>query len=501
MSLGRSSSFHILQESPLDHRAVTPAPARPEPPPSPLPQRWIASRYNVQTTTEDGRLIVWNTFRGSISTFRPELRDTIRALLTRRGCEGKPEGYIGYLRDRGYLLAAGTNEYRLFQSAFGHQHYRQDMLELTLLSSEDCNFRCQYCYEDFARGTMDPAVRENVKKLLAKRLPGLRFLTVGWFGGEPLYGWPAIADLAPYFREIASRHSLAFYSHMTTNGYLLTPDIADQLLSWGVLRYQITVDGAPEDHDRSRPARTGEGTFETIFRNLQALKRRSEEYIVEIRINFSPENSGRLEEFLALLGEEFGGDPRFRLRFRPVGRWGGSNDANLTVCGLDEADELSQRLGEAAHRQGLENCDDIRHTNEMGSQVCYAARPYHFIIGADGLVMKCTVELDKEDRNVVGRLTEKGDLELDANKFALWTEPAFATDSGCQKCVVLPVCQGISCPLIRIEKNDSPCIPLRSGAKRALRTADRHRFKAPRQVVLSPEQAALSERADSIQGG
>ena len=40
-----------------------------------------------------------------------------------------------------------------------------------------------------------------------------------------------------------------------------------------------------------------------------------------------------------------------------------------------------------------------------------------------------TVDLDKEDRNVVGFLTEEGDLQLDTDKLALWTEPAFERDT------------------------------------------------------------------------
>src|SRR3712207_7092344 len=35
----------------------------------------------------------------------------------------------------------------------------------SLLASEDCNFRCTYCYEDFARGTMQPEVREGIKAM------------------------------------------------------------------------------------------------------------------------------------------------------------------------------------------------------------------------------------------------------------------------------------------------------------------------------------------------
>jgi len=51
---------------------------------------------------------------------------------------------------------------------------------------------------------------------------------------------------------------------------------------------------------------------------------------------------------------------------------------------------------------------------------------------------------------------------------ALWTEPAFEQDTKCQKCVVLPVCQGVFCPLIRIEEDTSPCTPLRMTIKKEM---------------------------------
>jgi uncharacterized protein len=53
---------------------------------------------------------------------------------------------------------------------------------------------------------------------------------------------------------------------------------------------------------------------------------------------------------------------------------------------------------------------------------------------------------------------------------ALWTEPAFENDTKCKKCVVLPICQGTHCPIIRIEQDKSPCTPLRANLKREMLT-------------------------------
>ena len=462
MSLGLSEKFSILQRSPYD---LLP----PEPPePSDGATRWIASRYNVRAVTGDGRLVLWNTYRGTMNVFSAKQRKPIETLLSRKGFEAKLGGMVKYLHDRGFLVKEGTDEYRRFQLGFGQQHYRTDRLELILLSSEDCNFRCEYCYEDFPRGTMEPWVRAGVKKVVERSLSRLRSLSISWFGGEPLYGWPAIEELAPFFVEVAEKHDLYLSSNITTNGYLLTPEVAEKMLAWRINRYQITIDGIPEDHDRNRPGRDGSGTFNTIFSNLQALRDRPEEYKVDIRVNYDRNNHLHMREFLDLLQREFEGDARFQLRFRVIGRWGGPNDPQLEVCGAEDAKRIQMELRSEARRRGLNVSDDLREVKGLGGQVCYAARPYNFIIGASGKVMKCTVDMDKQDRNIVGQLTEEGDLQLDPDQMALWTEPAYTQDTKCQKCVVLPVCQGVFCPLIRIEEDKSPCTPLRMTIKKEM---------------------------------
>src|SRR3982751_1040027 len=264
MPAGMTSKLNILQQSPHDLEPSGPT-AQDFATEDPQAVRWVPSRYNIRAATDDGRLVVWNSYTRAMSVFGAGQRTTIEGLLSRKGFSARSKGMVKYLGDRGYLLKEGTDEFRRIQLAFGQQQYRTDVLQFTLLASEDCNFRCQYCYEEFARGTMQPQVRTGIKKLVEKRLDGLRHFSVSWFGGEPLYGFKAIEDLAPFFLQTAEEHSLRFSSGMTTNGYLLTPDIADKLLAWQIDRFQITIDGTPENHDRSRPTRDGQGSFATIF--------------------------------------------------------------------------------------------------------------------------------------------------------------------------------------------------------------------------------------------
>lgn len=478
------SPLNILQESPHDSQ-LDGLPGPHSALESTGISRWTPSRYNVRAMTENGQLVLWNTFSGSMSIFKPEQVPLVKSLITRGGIEAHPVGLTKYLVDRGFLLKEGTNEMRRLQLSFGQQHYRPDALQLFLLSSEDCNFRCKYCYEEFARGTMQPRVRTGVRNLIQKRLPGLRRLAISWFGGEPLYGWKAIEDLAPFFMEVAEEHSISLFSHMTTNGYLLTPEVAGKLLSWKINDFQITVDGPPENHNCSRPTREGGPTFQTIFENLKALRDRPDDFFVRIRVNFDKDNHPNLREFLDLVAEEFRDDPRFVLGFFAVGRWGGANDDNLPVCGLDESRQVMKELRRAAVERGLQISGTLKDVKGAGSQVCYAARPYQFIIGASGKVMKCTVALDMQDYNVIGTLEENGDLLLDRDKLAMWTEPAFDNDKKCQKCVVVPSCQGLYCPLVRIEEHRTPCPSSRLNLKADLLEVAQLQKQKVKKVSLS----------------
>ena len=307
MIAGLANKLNVLQRSPHDHQDRLPQSA----PGAPRARRWKPSRYNIRATTEDGRLVLWNSHRGTMSVFAAVQRPAIEVLLTQKGLEAEEKGVVRYLAERGYLIPAETDEYRRFRVEQGLQHYRNDRLELILLASEDCNFRCTYCYEEFLRGTMKPEVRRGVRRLVEKRVKTLRSLSVNWFGGEPLYGMAAIEELAPFFVETADAHGLHYSSNMTTNGYMLTPETAEKLLRWRIRAYQITIDGPQECHDRSRPTRTGEGTFDTILDNLRALRARDEEYRVDVRINFDRTNRDHLGRLLDTLETDFADDPRF----------------------------------------------------------------------------------------------------------------------------------------------------------------------------------------------
>jgi len=415
------------------------------------------SRFNAHTHSNDGKLLLYNAFTGHFCAIPEKHIAETESYLNVNGHKGELSPLGQYLVMKGYIVEDEVDENARWDVRYGLWQYRQDRLELILLSSEDCNFRCIYCSQQFKRGSMQPQVRAGVRNLVDSRLRKLNSLQVSWFGGEPLFGYDAIEELAPYLQEAAAREKIAYHAGMTTNGYLLTPERSRNLVNWGISYFQITLDGKALDHDSHRPLAEGGQTFDVIMSNLRAMKSLEGHFEVVIRCNFDHTNFDSIMQLIQDLKELAAGDPRFVLRFRPVGKWGGPNDDQLDVCGVRESGRQAVQLNTSAIAAGIET-ESIQDGLTPGpGSTCYAARPYSLIVGADGKIMKCTVVLDTDERNVVGTLSEDGRIDFNEDRFAMWTRPYYKTDTMCNKCFFVPVCQGTICPLPRITVGERTC--------------------------------------------
>ncbi|HEY6390342.1 MAG TPA: SPASM domain-containing protein, partial [Bryobacteraceae bacterium] len=114
------------------------------------------------------------------------------------------------------------------------------------------------------------------------------------------------------------------------------------------------------------------------------------------------------------------------------------------------------------------------------------------LIGADGKIMKCTVALDTKDYNIVGRMTPDGRADLDVDKFTKWVKPYFEDDAVCKKCFYVPVCQGCSCPIPRIEENERPCPPEKKEIGRTLASIWAVKQETAKRRAVRPTAAEMS---------
>ena len=290
-------------------------------------------------------------------------------------------------------------------------------LHLIILPTEKCNFRCYYCNGNFATPSMKPEVISGIKKLLEKRIADLEYLNISWFGGEPLVAKNIVLEISQYVKSLTSQYpQLNYLAQMTTNGYLLNYETAKSLVNLGVRRYQISLDGSREIHNKSRIRADGKGTYDQIWDNLQAIRNSSLSGTILLRIHFSGDTIQLLDPLIEDIKKEFLGDSRFFVFFKAIRRWGGANDDAIKVLSKKEEEQAIKSLNNKLFGKNTASSQKL---NDPDNYVCYASRSNSLVIRSNGDIAKCTVAL-YDERNKVGTLDPDGTIKLISDRLAPW---------------------------------------------------------------------------------
>ncbi len=427
-----------------------------------------------------------NSFTGAVAAFDSDETSLVKSLL--RGIPGgdAAQPLALALIEQGFLVPSDRDELAAVE-ALRTALNNPRTLDLIVMPTEDCNFRCVYCYETFAKKAMSPAVRKRLKAFLRSTIPNLDHLRLAWFGGEPLLAFPIMVEIAEYARSLCDAFAVHFESSITTNAYLLDAEKIDFLQATHCRNYQITLDGMQETHDRTRPLREGGKTFEVIWSNLLRLKTSEYAHNVLVRVNVHQDNYDSAREFVDLFTETFGQDRRFTIDFHTL--WeGGSPWGDLRQ--LTDREPALQRLSAAALGASTRDCIGFNAFGP-GTRYCYSGRANAVVVGADAALYKCTLSFG-DVRNQIGELTDSGEALVDEKKLALWTSQSdYRSDSVCSECFYVPSCLGASCPFTRIVEGRRPCPPEKLYPAATLSTAH-----AVCKAVL---RSSTSERHEGIQ--
>ena len=279
---------------------------------------------------------------------------------------------------------------------------------VTLLMTEQCNLRCNYCYEEFSYKSPTLEILERIKALFSNLSRNYDDVHVSFFGGEPTLALKKIRQIIEHNKQISSKFS---YS-ITSNGTLLTEQLLQGLVNDGLVQAQITLDGLGASHDAARKTRKGTGTFSKIYESLLSYRSVVGDFEVIIRVNASPGSVKDIPVLANNLVHDFGADQRFKAYIRSVGKWGGSGDDKLDTLGEEAFAKVLRAFDEVVPQRM------IWRTSEKG--ICYAALPNHLLIYPDGRLGKCTVGIH-DDLNSIGYIDDVGKVCVDAEKFSYWS--------------------------------------------------------------------------------
>ncbi len=199
------------------------------------------------------------------------------------------------LYSQGFLSSKHPKEIRQSQSDFMEYHLNENIAQMALQVTQQCNFRCSYCAycaSDFEFQRDHSSKRMSIETALtavdffAARCGNQEDPVIAFYGGEPLMEFPLIRQVVQYAREKLYGKNLRFT--ITTNASLLTLDIA-QFLMENDFMTTISLDGTAETHDRSRRfASNGKGSFSVIRHNLEMIKKRYPEFKFTFNIVVDP---------------------------------------------------------------------------------------------------------------------------------------------------------------------------------------------------------------------
>ena len=403
---------------------------------------------------DDGnQLKLYNSLNGdnSLLIIRGEQYENAKQIFSNDVIEDTSDELVNRLIRYGYFIPDDIQEDVLIEQNL-NDVVNNPKLHLVIMPTEDCNFRCVYCYENHKKGKMTFETQEAIVKFVRHNIKNYTGLNVGWFGGEPLEALDVIKYLSEEFIKICKVARKPYRAGITTNAYNLSADVYRELYRLHVYEYQISIDGLKEEHDSLRKLKDGGGSFDKIVGNIRAIKDITDIKAsdIVIRTNFTKTIASRLPEYVEFYENLLGGDPRFSIQINMASDWGGDDVKSISNDLFDVKDyievfnrlkTLSKSINFSFHLQEL----------NPGEFKCYAGKRNAYCIGSDAKLYKCTESFDMPENNI-GVLLPSGKMQINSYYESLWVNAARISKlDKCKKCSYSGCCLFSPCPRNTIE--------------------------------------------------
>lgn len=424
------------------------------------------SFYNFKVEVDDN-LVLYNTKTGAISIVEYKEKDTVLKILDNPNDYNDDNKLKKELFKLGFLVDQDKNELDDIKEWHEKYIYLENLLQLTILPAETCNFACPYCFnykdrniimEDWVFDAIYKYIKKYVKK--NKKYPET-IVRISWFGGEPLLAKDKIIHFMNKVKKLQEKYkNLIIQSDLVTNGYLLDVNTFEDMVNNKINHFQVTLDGDAENHDKLRILKNGQPTFNKIYNNLLEISKKvNANFTFWIRGNFLEDNIDSMNRLIKKFSLDFKDDPRFYIYFRPVQDF--ETNSNIksiksSICN-DSYLDLQSRLAWEVEKN-VNSFSEIRIFDLLPKPTyawCNVRRKNQYIIGADGLIYFCDVEICNEDKSV-GRITPEGDILIKEEFETIWKKSAFDMKlNGCYKCKMFPICLGGCKRVILVDKKKS----------------------------------------------
>jgi uncharacterized protein len=371
------------------------------------------------------------------------------------------------LCENGFIVKDRETEQQALGDYFTRVKSDPSELNITVLTTLQCNFACDYCYQgdhgDYnahaEKMSLETAgkVGDWIEREMDRQHPKVLMLT--FFGGEPLLNLPVVYEMSERMWDACEQRGVTMRINIITNGLLLTEEVVDRLLPFGLSGIKVTLDGDRDAHNRMRPLRGGQGTFDRIVENI---RRVADKCNISIGGNFDETSVDSYPALLDFLRAQDFADKLVKVKFKPIIRMEAPQPKGmlpLIPVGADgkPLKPLNGTCMTAAGSGGAAACDTCqflddkmaflrdetrRHGFATGDGVhcgpCHVHMGHAHTIGPEGSLYPCpgfTGELAQS----VGHIDDRRDAFREQarerfDRLAPWKE--------CGDCAFIPVCAG-----------------------------------------------------------
>ena len=395
------------------------------------------SHYNIYIPMgEELDYVLYNTLSGAL--FRVNRR-AIEAIQKVRE-EQLNSWFVQELKDNRIWVEDGVDERAIFQTLHERYKYSGTRAYLCLYVTYRCNMACQYCYlEYFMKGKSSELMGVETARAvveLAKRTVrdnSCTELVTVFTGGEPLINMFAIHEVLERLSVWAKATDIEFRGIIFSNGTAPTEEIVDTLSKYNLF-FQITLSGARDIHDKKRPFRGGEGTYEDVIKTLKLFRERQVAF--GIRVDVDRENYASISEMLDDLRERVG--EGLYIKFFPIIPGAEALSLPWTSYCLDLVE-----LGKLSALWRLARAKEFRvMLNPLIKYVyCDYLTNRGYIVDPVGDVYKCGGAVGVKERRI-GTLDNLGRIQEVSAQYYDWMSRSPLTVGKCRNCKFLPACGG-----------------------------------------------------------
>lgn len=326
-------------------------------------------------------------------------------------------------------------------------------MNFNLVVTSKCNLSCKYCYEgnnkqgiDMNKFIADKSINFICKKLNSSKINKDKTHKIVFHGGEPLLN----IEIIKYIKEkidliIGNKYNIQY--DITSNGTIFNKEIED-FIKENTVNLSISIDGIKKIHDKNRKFKNGNGSFNTVIKNLKNFINLTD---TRVRMTVSSEDIYYLHESIKQLSD---------LGIKTIVPIQNFYDSNWDDIKIDYFKKVILQLIDDFY----EDPEMTISTIEEESILCRRGDCFGgistFSIDEIGNVYPCLFCLNR-DNFIIGNIVDNDIEYIDKNAKKLLFERYESNNHECEQCNGKDFCDGNRCKLLNyIVTNDYNSPPL-----------------------------------------